>query len=113
MFNEILNTIKLSASKEIPISSKTKKIKPWATTTLIISIRKRGCLHSQVRKYPHNNQLKDYYLKYRNMITLLIRKAKKSYCRIKLQKVENYSKLKQRNFKSYTTDNKIIPTYKT
>jgi hypothetical protein len=82
IFTEILNTIKISASKEIQISSKIKKIKPWATTTLIKTIRKRDHLHSQVRKHPHNNQLKDYYLKYRNMVTLLIRNTKKFTIRL-------------------------------
>lgn len=62
IFTWILNTIKLFASKEITISSKTKKIKPWATTTLMNATRKRDRLHSQVRKDP-NNQHKDYYLK--------------------------------------------------
>jgi len=49
---------------------------------------------STIRKHPHNNQLKDYYLKYRNIITLLIKNAKKSYYKTELQTAENNSKLK-------------------
>lgn len=54
--------------------------------------QKRDHLHSQVKKYPHNNQLKYYYLKYRNTITILIRNDKKSYYKTELQKSENNSK---------------------
>lgn len=46
LFTEILNNIKKSASKEIPISSNTKKIKPLEITDLINAIRKRDRLHS-------------------------------------------------------------------
>lgn len=58
------------------------------------TIRKRDRLHSQIRKHPHNNQLKNYYLKYRNMISLFIRDAKKSYFKTELQKAENNLRLK-------------------
>jgi len=67
-FIEILKNEQNNCSLEKKISSKTKKIKPWATTA-IIPIRHRDKLHLSLKKHPLNEKLKQYYLKYRNTLT--------------------------------------------
>lgn len=54
---ETINKLKEYASSTISISSKTKKLKPWATTDIINSIRHRDRLHIQVKKSPLNLKL--------------------------------------------------------
>lgn len=68
-FTETINRLKNQASSEITINSKTKKLKPWASTSLINSIRQRDHLHLQIRKHLLNSKFKEYYLKFRNKTT--------------------------------------------
>lgn len=75
-FTSTLNNLKHQASVEISISSKTKKLKTWATIAIINSIRQRDCLHLQVKKHPLNLKLKDYYVRFRNKIIKIIKKYK-------------------------------------
>jgi hypothetical protein len=44
-------------TNNIKISSKLKKIKPWATKSLIKVIRHRDHLHLQVKKKNSNNDI--------------------------------------------------------
>jgi len=55
-FIEILKNEEKNCSLEIKISSKTKKIKPWATTEIIISIRHRDKLHLSIKKNIHQTK---------------------------------------------------------
>lgn len=53
-FTETINSLKKQASYEISFNSKTKKVKPWATTALINSIMYRDHFHTLVRKHALN-----------------------------------------------------------
>lgn len=68
-FTDTIDILKCQASTAISISSKTKKLKLYATTVIINSIRQRYHLHSLVKKYLLNLKLKDYYVKFKNKIT--------------------------------------------
>lgn len=81
---ELNNLLKMSS--KIKISSKTYRIKRWATTKIILSIRHRDHLHIYVRKHPENIMLKEFYNKFRNKVTKTIREAKNSYYKIELLK---------------------------
>lgn len=63
----------MSTSK-IKILSKTYTIKPWVTTNIILSIRHRDHLHSQVWKHSENYTLKQFYNKFRNTLTTKLEK---------------------------------------
>ncbi|KAF0761894.1 Reverse transcriptase domain-containing protein, partial [Aphis craccivora] len=82
-FIEILKHEENNCSLEKKISSKTKNIKPWA---IILSIRRRDKLHLTLKKHPLNEKLKEYYLKYRNTLTNIIKKAKTKYYKSELEK---------------------------
>lgn len=69
-FTKTIISLKKQVSSEISFNSKTKKIKPWATTALINSISRRNHLHTQVRKHPLNLKLKDFYLKFKKQINI-------------------------------------------
>ncbi|KAF0752799.1 Uncharacterized protein FWK35_00012261 [Aphis craccivora] len=93
-FTEKITSLKKQASSEISFNSKNKKIKPWATTALINSIRHRDHLHLQVRKYPLKLKLKDFYLKFRNKLTYLIKETKTKYYKKEIKKSGNDTKYK-------------------
>ncbi|KAF0720008.1 B box-type domain-containing protein [Aphis craccivora] len=105
-FISTLNNLKNQASAEISISSKTKKLKPWATTAIINSIRRRDRLHLQVKKHPLNLNLKDYYVKFRNTITKIIKNAKILYYKAEFIKSGNNTKLKWQNINNILAKNK-------
>lgn len=68
------------------IPNKILPIKPWINHTIINSIRKRNKLHKKVINNPFDIQLLNYYKRYRNICTQIIRKAKEIYYK---QKIEN------------------------
>lgn len=76
---ETINKLKNNSTTEVTISSKTKKLKPWATTAIINSIRQRDRLHIQVRKFPLNLKFKSYYIRFRNKLTNVIKDANIAY----------------------------------
>jgi len=92
-FINILNDLIKQASTNIKISSKLKKIKPWASTELIKAIRDRDQLHLKVKKYNNNENLKKYYKNFRNKVTQLIRNAKNSYYKSELEKANGNPKM--------------------
>ena len=56
--------------------SQSKLKNPWITDSLLLSIKRRHKLYAQTRVNPN---LIPFYKKYRNIMTNLIRKAKKTY----------------------------------
>uniref|UniRef100_A0A146M6K4 Putative RNA-directed DNA polymerase from transposon BS n=2 Tax=Lygus hesperus TaxID=30085 RepID=A0A146M6K4_LYGHE len=67
---------------------KQKKLTPWITVGLVSAIRKRDDLKMKVSNQPFNRTLKGYYLKYRNLLKMLIREAKRDYFDKKFQQAE-------------------------
>lgn len=63
------------------ITSKKKKdpIKPWVTKGILVSIRNKDKLKIKVNKRPLNENLKDKYKKYRNILNTLLKTAKNNY----------------------------------
>lgn len=82
-------------------NSKSRKIKPWITAGIIISIRKRDKLHSQIitlRRQIHSKgklkasvdlqSLETRYKLYRNLINRLVIGAKNSYFKHKIEEAK-------------------------
>lgn len=90
-----------SESKIVVTNKKYKKIKPWITVGLIISIKQRDKLYREMFKYQIDCQknnlrtmpyLKTKYLMYRNLLNRLIRNCKKKYYSIQIENAKNNTK---------------------
>lgn len=119
-FIKQINSLINEPTTTISISAKIYKIKLWASTKIILLIRRRDHLHSQVRKYPDNTSLMQFYNNFRNKLTQLIRKAKTSYYQEEIFKAgHNYkrcwelinkasNRTKQKHMISYNKDKMVI-----
>ena len=58
---------------------KRKQDKPWMTNAIKISIRKKHRLLQKLHKNSFNEHMFTYYKRYRNILTSVLRKAKKQY----------------------------------
>jgi len=81
---------------------------------IIISIRRIDKLHLTLKKHSLNEKRKQYYLKYRNMLTNTIKEVKTKFYKSELEKSGNDSKLNWKFFKNATnrskTNNSFIQT---
>jgi len=73
-------------------SKKMFKIEEWITTGIIISIRNKQKLYAQLRTRPFDSKFRQYYICYRNMLYLLIRKSKQLYYQNKLNSAQSNTK---------------------
>lgn len=71
------------------LSAKIRPIKPWMNPSLVLSIRNRDRLARQVKKYPTNDRLKQYYKRVKNIVTSCIRAVKDKYYEQEIKKNEN------------------------
>jgi len=82
-FNCKINELIISVTKVTTISkSKFKKthiIKIWITIGLLISIKNRQKLYKKKLNSPFDLKLRHYCIKYRNLLNLLIKKARFLY----------------------------------
>ena len=53
--------------------------KPWITKGILRSIRKKQKLYSKYKSSNFNSQVGDRYKKYRNILTLVLKNAKRKY----------------------------------
>lgn len=60
-------------------SAKKQKLKPWMTSGLLISIRKRDKFNLKAKKAPPGSNIIKYLKKYKNKLCSLIRLAKNLY----------------------------------
>ena len=88
-FVQTLEALIIKNTKTKLISHKKKKLKPWITDGLLISIRKRDKLHLQLKSDPGNSLLQHEYIRYRNLLKILINKTKNKYYRDKLKEVSS------------------------
>lgn len=91
--NKLVQCIQKS-TKTTKIKSSEKKIKPWITRGLIISIRNRDKLKLVVNKNRNNLILVQEYKRYRNKTNDLLKKTKKEfYCKKIAENKNNIRKL--------------------
>lgn len=75
----ILDTINNCIVSKHHTSTKNRKLKPWITNGLVISIKNRDKLNMKTKRDKTNLKLLNYYRAYRNKLTILIRKAKEQF----------------------------------
>jgi len=76
--NCVSNMIKQSTSEKI-VLAKTSIIKPWMTPGILKSFRKRDRLHRKYIENPSNIRNKRNFIKYRNSLSVVIKKAKENF----------------------------------
>nr|CAI5839611.1 unnamed protein product [Callosobruchus analis] len=93
IFYENFNKMAERHTLEVKISNKKYKLKPWMTSGLLASIRKRDSLKKQVLKEKNNIQLKQSFKSYKNCVSNLIKITKNNYYLNKLnENANNYRK---------------------
>ncbi|XP_039279261.1 uncharacterized protein LOC120350360 [Nilaparvata lugens] len=83
-FNEILQKNLEQFTTSERVCAKTKKIKPWITSGLLQSMRRRDKLSKEVRRNPYNNQLRKKFIRFRNTLKAAIKRSKYNYYKNKL-----------------------------
>ena len=97
-FNKVLE--KCTYQKHI--NETQKKICPWFNKELDELIKKRNYWHNLHKLFPSSKLYNDLFIRFRNDVTLLRRKLKKTYFSSELQKVGNNAK------SMWTVLNKVI-----
>lgn len=90
-----LSKLKVAISnntKETKIKNKDSKRKPWITAGLLKSIKIKEELYIKTLDSPNNVELLSEYKKYKNKLSNLITKAKKTYFRSQINKNNNTTK---------------------
>jgi hypothetical protein len=92
--NECFNTFQNIISKAIDISTvnkviscKNKRLKEWMSAGLLCSTRHKQALSLKCKKNPNNVKLANYYKKYKNKYTSVLRLAKISFYEKKFKSV--------------------------
>jgi len=67
------------ASIKTRVPARTTVLKEWMTPNILASIRVRDKLHKKHIENPNNTYNKVKYIKYRNKVSALIKKAKENY----------------------------------
>jgi len=76
----IENSIKnCKVTKCIRVPKSKTKIKKWITSGIVTSIRSRDKLFNKLKKQPFNSGLKNKYIKYKNLLTKVIKYARDMY----------------------------------
>jgi hypothetical protein len=101
-FYDVLNAcISNSKIEKVVNGNKFRKIKPWITRGIVISIQKRSRLYSNLKNHerysnrmglPINEALRGSYITYRNMLNNLIRNCKKTYYENRLKQSSGNAK---------------------
>nr|CAH7748215.1 unnamed protein product [Callosobruchus chinensis] len=100
-----------------PRIRKTKRkdpLKHWITKAIFCCINKKNRLHREYLKQPQNTDMKNSYIDYKNQLKKGIKKAKKSYTKIIIDKNKNQTSALWRSVKQIsnqsqkTSINKII-----
>lgn len=78
---------------EINVNYKTsKKLKPWINNFLCMKIKKRNHIFKLVKRHPENNNLKQYYIHFRNKLRNDIKLTKQNYYKQKFVQCGNDAK---------------------
>lgn len=105
---EFIETIRLKINEctvTKNISSNRRFIKPWMTSAILNSIRKRDKMAKLLINEPFNTQLRERYKTYRNKLTEIIRKRKTDYFRDKFIENKHDAKSMWKVIKQATDEN--------
>jgi hypothetical protein len=87
-------------------SHKLRKLKPWISQGLIISIRRRDHLNKRVKSQPFNTALCNQYTTYRNILSSSIKAAKENYYKTQFQENAGNPKKLWKNISELVSTNK-------
>jgi len=93
IFYTKLNTSIDKSSFVVKLNSKNKIIKEWMTKGLLTSARRKNDLSKMVSKHPNNIKLREYYIKFRNHFTTLLRARKISFYKSEFSNTSTNPKL--------------------
>jgi len=94
-FVDLFKTYLQQCTTNITLRKKEIKLKPWVTPGILSSIRTRDKLKKKILKYatPNDNQI-EYFKKYRNQLTKIIKLAKYQYYKNKINSnTRNYKNM--------------------
>lgn len=92
-FIQIIKELILKNTEIKNISHRMRYIQPWITSSLIRCIQKRDKLHLTTRNNPNDIELKDKYIKYRNMCRIILLNVREQYYSSKIKSnIENKRK---------------------
>uniref|UniRef100_A0A0A9Z7S4 RNA-directed DNA polymerase from mobile element jockey n=1 Tax=Lygus hesperus TaxID=30085 RepID=A0A0A9Z7S4_LYGHE len=92
---ELINVLQKSveAATELKkVSSREQKLTPWITDGIIKSLRTRELLRKKAERQKNNSLLKERYVKFRNLVKEIIRKAKTSFFSNQIESAEGNPK---------------------
>lgn len=95
----------------VKVPAKKQTLKPWITPGLLRCIRNRDSLHKKVKQSPDNITISTTYKRYRNFCAALIKKAKRKYDSIELNKAMNNPKKLWETIKNITNTTKPKHSY--
>lgn len=87
IFTETLTTY-IDKNSKIKTKKINKTAKPWITSGIINSMKKRDKLHLLLRKQPFNTQLKEKYKQYRNKLNKVIHSSKTKYLKKEIEETK-------------------------
>ncbi|KOB76553.1 putative tick transposon [Operophtera brumata] len=88
----VISTIVKKHSCYVPIPSRKRIIKPWITPGLLKCIRQRDKLYRKFKKTPENEINKTIYLRYRKFCNGILKKVKREYQQVEIQKARKNPK---------------------
>lgn len=106
--NDIVNEVKSKIAEctvITRITSNRRFLKPWMTTAILNSIKKRDKMAKLLRNEPFNTGLRERYRTYRNKLTDIIRKRKIDYFKTKFTENSNDVKGMWKIIKQVTEEN--------
>jgi len=68
-------------------NAKNKHVKEWVTMDLLRFLREKNALSLKVKKHPNNDNLRSYYIKYKNIFTTVLRTTKNNFYKKKFNDV--------------------------
>lgn len=94
----------------LPLSRRTKLIKPWMTQGLLRCIRNRDYLHLKLKLTPNNKNNKITYQRYRNFCNNLLKKIKRNYEKSEIEKAGSNNKQLWKTIQTVTNTKKSNET---
>lgn len=82
----ILSKYICSSMIKMVVPRRCRNIKPWITTGLIRSMRKRDLMHNKLKKHPDDRYLKSIYTNYKNVCNDLLKRLKRTHERTELMR---------------------------
>ncbi len=85
-FHELLQNAVQSSESLTHIRAAERKLKPWITTGIVTSIRRRDKIYKKLKSNPQDYNLRRFYKEYAKQLDKIIQKAKLKYAENQLER---------------------------